>query len=245
MTLVLEVEYLSGVSFAAIGPDSDMPDWPPQPDRIFSALVATWAARGECEREAEALEWLETLPAPFLLASDAYPRTAAIVFVPPNDPSSDKQKHAKGVLPSLRSRQQRRFPAARPHDRILRVIWPEAKPTGQILADLQFLARDTAYIGHSASLSRCRFLIDPDALRSGEAKRSQRLLYAGRFAELCRAFDAGRRPLLGALAPPASELKPERANVFGEAWLVFEHVAGEMPDIRASLLWQRPFGMRC
>jgi len=55
MTLVLEFEYLSGVSFAAVGPDSDVPDWPPQPDRIFSALVASWAARGQRLREAEAL----------------------------------------------------------------------------------------------------------------------------------------------------------------------------------------------
>ena len=44
MTLVLEIEFLAGVCFAAIGPDSEVPDWPPQPDRIFSAFVATWAA---------------------------------------------------------------------------------------------------------------------------------------------------------------------------------------------------------
>lgn len=41
MTLVLEIEFLAGVSFAAVGPESPVPDWPPQPDRIFSALVAT------------------------------------------------------------------------------------------------------------------------------------------------------------------------------------------------------------
>ena len=56
MSLVLEIEYLSGISFAAIGPDSEIPDWPPQPDRIFSALVATWAARGQDSEEAAALE---------------------------------------------------------------------------------------------------------------------------------------------------------------------------------------------
>ena len=116
MTLVLEIEYLSGVAFAAIGPDSERPDWPPQPDRIFSALVATWAARGENDAERQALEWLEKLPAPRILASPSEPRTGAIVYVPPNDPRSDRQKTAKGVLPSLRSRQARRFPAARPHD---------------------------------------------------------------------------------------------------------------------------------
>ena len=47
MSLVLEVEFLTGVCRAAHSPASTEPDWPPQPDRVFSALVATWAARGE------------------------------------------------------------------------------------------------------------------------------------------------------------------------------------------------------
>ena len=71
MSLILEVEYLLGVSFAAISPDSEAPDWPPQPDRIFSALVASWAARGEREEERRALEWLEMLSVPRLFASEA------------------------------------------------------------------------------------------------------------------------------------------------------------------------------
>jgi len=118
MTLVLEIEYLPGVSFAAVGPDSEVPEWPPRPDRIFSALVASWAARGELEEERRALEWLEMLSVPRLFASEAEPRPGVTVFVPANDPSSDKQKHAKNVLPALRNRQAREygFPAARPHD---------------------------------------------------------------------------------------------------------------------------------
>ena len=83
MSLILEIEYLSGVSFAAIGPDSDAPDWPPQPDRIFSAFVASWAARGRKEEECRALEWLEELPAPHVLASDAESRTTATAYVRP------------------------------------------------------------------------------------------------------------------------------------------------------------------
>ena len=47
MTLVLEIEHLLGVAFAARNQASDVPDWPPQPDRVFSALVASWGARGE------------------------------------------------------------------------------------------------------------------------------------------------------------------------------------------------------
>ena len=151
MTLVLEFEYLSGVSFAAVGPDSDVPDWPPQPDRIFSALVASWAARGQRLREAEALEWLEKLPAPRVLASDAEPRTVPIVFVPPNDPRSDKQKNARGVLPTLRRPQPRRFPAARPHDPVVRLFWIDVEPDEGIVSALQQLARVGRIVAHRES----------------------------------------------------------------------------------------------
>lgn len=236
MTLVLEIEYLSGISFAAIGPDSEVSDWPPQPDRIFSALVATWAMRGRDRLEAESLEWLENLPAPHILASDAEQRTGAIVFVPPNDPRSDKQKNAKGVLPALRGRQPRRFPAVRPHDRVVRLFWLGAEPGKATLAALQLVARDTAYVGHSASLTRCRFLLDHEAAGLRETRMPERRVYAGRFAELRRTFAAGRRPLSGARVAPVSEAKPERTNLFGERWLLLEHVAGEMPDLRACAL---------
>jgi CRISPR-associated protein Csb2 len=235
MTLVLEIEYLSGVAFAAIGPDSPIPDWPPQPDRIFSALVAAWASRGERDEEQQALKWLEKLQPPLIHASPAEPRRGVTVFVPPNDPRSDRQKHAKGVLPALRSRQPRisGFPASRPHESVVRFVWPEAAPGSEILASLQLLARDTAYIGHSASLTRCRFLLDHAASGLNEARPSERRVYDGRFAELRRTFEAGRRPLAGARVAPARDALPARMNVFGARWLILEHVAGDMPDIRA------------
>ena len=233
MTLVLEVEYLSGVSFAAIGPDSEAPDWPPQPDRIFSAFVAAWAARGQDKREEEALRWLEKLPVPRLLASDAEPRTGAVVYVPPNDPRSNKRKTAKGVLPPLRGRQPRRFPAARPHDAIVRLLWNAVAPEGEILTALQRLAGDVAYVGHSASLTRCRFLLDQDVSDPGEARLPERRVYCGRFDELRRTFEAGRRPLPGTRVAPVPEAKREQASIFSDRWLILEHVAGDMPDIRA------------
>jgi CRISPR-associated protein Csb2 len=240
MTLVLEVEYLSAVSFAAIGPDSAVPDWPPQPDRIFSALVATWAARGQDRHEAEALAWLERLPAPRILASGAESRTAAIVFVPPNDARSDRQKNAKGVLPALRSRQPRRFPAVRPHDPVIRLFWVHAEPEEAILAALQRLACDTAYIGHSASLTRCRFLFDHDGTGVSEAKSPERQVYPGRLVELRRSYSVfeksgGKRgrPLPGARVAAITEPARERTNFFGERWLLLEHIAGDMPDLRA------------
>ena len=233
MTLVLEVEYLSGVSFAAIGPDSEAPDWPPQPDRMFSALVAAWAARGRDKREEEALRWLEKLPVPRLLASDAEPRTGAVVYVPPNDQRSNKQKTAKGVLPSLRNRQPRRFPAARPRDAIVRLLWNAVAPEGEILTALQRLASDVAYVGHSASLTRCRFILDQDVSGLSEARLPERRVYCGRFDELRQNFEAGRRPLPGTRVAPAPEAKRKQANIFSDRWLILEHVAGDMPDIRA------------
>lgn len=236
MTLVLEVEYLSGVSFAAVGPDSEVPDWPPQPDRVFSALVATWSARGGCEHEADALRWLEGQPVPQVLAPTSRFRTSATVYVPPNDPRSDKQKHAKGVLPALRRRQPRRFPATRPHEPNVRLLWSDLQPTDEIFAALQRLAHDTACVGHSASLTRCRFLLDPEVALSGEATLPKRRVYPGRFDELRQAYDAKprRRPVPGApVAPPPAAVEPERAKLFGGRWLILEHVSGEMPDIRA------------
>jgi CRISPR-associated protein Csb2 len=43
--LEIEIEYLTGVARAA-NDSGSLVDWPPQPDRLFSALVASWATRG-------------------------------------------------------------------------------------------------------------------------------------------------------------------------------------------------------
>ena len=61
--LAIEVEYLTGVAYAA-DDGGEAADWPPQADRLFSALVASWAARGELPEERVALEWLESQEPP-------------------------------------------------------------------------------------------------------------------------------------------------------------------------------------
>lgn len=277
MTLVLEIEFLSGVSFAAITPDGVTPDWPPQPDRIFSALVASWAARGEKDEERRALEWLERLPVPKLVASKATYRTAPPVYVPPNDlqtPKGELRKlkwfgeflangcrpskrgghwkqwlRALGVIPAPRPRNERNFPAACPHDPVMLLCWPNATPDETTLAALQALAHDTSYIGHSASLTRCHFLLDPTT-DMRQAKTPRFGIYEGRFRELRSAYgrfvQSGRkkdRPQKGALLRSAPEQSParERSNLFadGRDWLILEHVDGNMPDIRACAIVAR------
>ena len=158
MSLVLEIEFLTGAYRAAHSPASNTPDWPPQPDRVFSGLVAAWAARGEQSIERLALEWLEARSAPAIHAGDHTVRTAPDVFVPPNDQraTNTEQVYLK-VMPRWRPRQPRRFPVARLDDPVMAMVWA-VDPEPKVLAALDALARDVGYIGHSASLVRCRFL---------------------------------------------------------------------------------------
>jgi CRISPR-associated protein Csb2 len=237
MSLVLEIEYLLGTAFAAQEEDNPTPDWPPQPDRVFSALVASWAARGERPGEHRALEWLEMQPCPEVAASGGFPRTAPIVFVPPNDAESSRVADPL-VMPALRRRQRRRFPAYRPDKPIVSLIWRQARPSTSILDALNALASDTAYVGHSASLTRCRFHTD-ELPKAGEPAR--RRVYRGRLDELERDFHARplRRPRPGAqVVIPQTAPSPDRTSVFADRWLVLEHVGdpGAMPDIRAAAL---------
>lgn len=267
MALELEIEYLSGVCFAAVGRDSPAPDWPPQPDRVFSALVATWAARGQDVREAEALQWLEKLEPPCILASGTEPRTAPQVYVPPNDYETPRGElrslkwyrdflssgvsppekggykklwhQAWNVMPDQRKRsglKERSFPASRPHDPLVRLLWSVAEPNDGTLAALERLAHDTAYVGHSASLTRCQFRRDAPGPRHKEARAPKRHVYAGRFAELRRDFDLGQRPSPGTPVAVSASSREERTNFFGDRWLLLEHVEGDIPDLRACAL---------
>ena len=239
MALVLEIEYLAGIVFAARGPETDQPDWPPQPDRIFSALVATWGARGEQADEAEALRWLEQQRVTKIIASSAGRRIALLSYVPPNDKLAKK----KSTSPGFRERQPRRFPAAIPDERIVRLYWEDGDQGAQRLEQLSRLAADTSYVGHSASLTRCRFLTGQSP-PSEESCPPTRMVYRGRFEELRASYkqfkeSSGRsgRPRPGErVRPEPQSAKPAAACCFGTEWLVLEHTGGEMPDIRAAAL---------
>jgi CRISPR-associated protein Csb2 len=237
MPLVLEIEHLLGISFAARSQASTAPDWPPQPDRVFSALVAAWGARGEQAAERRALEWLETQPAPEIAASEGFARSPATVFVPPNDPETRKTSD-RTIMPDQRRRQPRRFPAFRPDDPVVRLVWCDVEADSDTLARLNALAADTPYVGHSASLTRCRFGTEPPVAGTTAPRRR---IYAGRLAELERNYRAGRRPNPGEdlRAAPAAAPAPGH-GVFSDRWLVLDHVPdridSEMPDLRAAAL---------
>jgi CRISPR-associated protein Csb2 len=155
---------------------------------------------------------------------------------------------AWNVMPDQRKRsglKERHFPAARLHNPIIRLCWPRAEPDRATLSALQELARDTAYVGHSASLTRCRFLLE-DAPDLSKAASPQWRVYPERLKELRETYarleksgDKKDRPKKGARVTPSAQPEPKRCNVFGERWLLLEHVAGEMPDLRACALVAR------
>jgi CRISPR-associated protein Csb2 len=237
--LVLEIEWLRGVAVLARDPADPAPDWPPHPDRIFSALVASWGARGESPQERVALEWLEQQAPPRLLACAAEPRSTVNVYVPVNDTVGQI-----GPQPEARPRQPRRFQTARIAEpgRVsaqLSVVW-DASPDDATLNTLQALAYDTSYVGHSSSLVRCRFTRQDEAPPRPEGwfePSRPRAPYGGRLAELERIH---KRHIAGderARARPSSRTRAPEAHkrclaqsIFSPDWIVLSHVGGERPD---------------
>ena len=238
MSLVLEVEFLTGVCRAAREPGDDTPDWPPQLDRVFSALVSAWAARGELSEERHALEWLEEQPPPEIRASVSSTRTTPDVFVPPNDAKRSRTtgKYVR-VLPDRRLRQARRFPVARPDDPVVEFVW-QARPEHAALETLNAVASCVGYVGHSASLARCRFLAADTERFDQETTLVQRRVYRGRLRELEEAHrDRPERPVIRPGAPVLRKSAPTPDSQ--PVWLVLEVVEGDVPDVRAVALVAR------
>ena len=245
MSLIFEIEFLTGVCRAARQlEDHPQPDWPPQADRVFSALVSAWAARGEQAGEREALEWLEKQTPPMIYASDCFYRSTPKVYVPPNDsktpktvkPPSDLKTAKKylEVMPELRRRQERHFPVIRPDDSVVKFLWQNNPGTG-VLRMLDALARDIGYIGHSTSLTRCRFMIDEATSLRHTGRSSHHRVYKGRLKELEDAHNANSvRPVI---SPGTSVFLEATSDSFStDDWLILEVIDGEVPDIRASAL---------
>jgi CRISPR-associated protein Csb2 len=257
--LAVEVEFLTGVCFAAEATDRARAEWPPQPDRLFSAFVAAWGEGGGNPREQMALEWLERLPAPVVCASDAVRRDTVTVYVPPNDArvtgaisaaaTAPMIRDQLTILPDRRRRQGRRFPAAIPAQPSVVYCWPDNAATESTLAALQSIASRIAYLGHSASLVRIAVFND-GAIEDGTAyypdpsgAQSLRWVYPGRLAELAGGYTTASRQ--GAIWRPrpgvtyayrgpgdhASSLPWH--SVFGREWLILEDTGGNAPLLTA------------
>lgn len=177
--LVLRVEYLTGVCMATRhdDPTRSTPEWPPHPDRLYSALVAAAADVDVLEFDpvqpervkpvVAALKWLSEQGAPELHASLAHRRTTPAVPMPSN-PHEDEvwqkpNKHRprspqkafdlRTLLPVHRKKALLPIPAVVPEEPAVHFIWPDAEPDGH-LATIRSICDRVTYLGRSRSLVR-------------------------------------------------------------------------------------------
>lgn len=238
--LVLDIEWLTGVARLASDPSDRLPDWPPQPDRIFSALTASWGALGQPHSGQLALEWLETCVVPqlFVVPTELVSfRPTVDVYVPVNDPKPDK------LLRAARNRQARQFPSCSLPGNTsvhLQLTWAET-PAGSINSALQDLAASTSHLGHSSSLVRMQFRLSEGEQGLGNFEQAEVVSapYPGRLSELIglhkRHMDGDARARPRPTQTGASPTAPrQEKNVFSGDWLVLAHAGGDRPDIRAA-----------
>jgi CRISPR-associated protein Csb2 len=188
--LVLRVEFLTGVYMATRhnDPTRSRPEWPPHPDRLYSALVAAAAepvgsgGTDLPDGSTKALRWLAEqcweasgeCKAPLLHASRAHRRTTPAVPMPSN-PHEDEvwQKAKKGgsrapqksfdfrtLLPVHRKKALLPVPAVLPEEPTVYFTWADAD-AGERLATLRSICDRVTYLGRSRSL--VRVTIEDDA----------------------------------------------------------------------------------
>lgn len=96
------------------------PEWPPSPYRLFQALVAGAARRGEIDGEiGKSLKWLEGR-APIIIAPRSFPGPAITRFVPNND--GDKKPDRQNRLTGKTSRPTIMLDRPEAH-----YVWPGAE----------------------------------------------------------------------------------------------------------------------
>jgi CRISPR-associated protein Csb2 len=257
--LALDIELLTGAYRAAL-PDGSAAEWPPHPERVFSALAQAWGDGDRDPAEHAALEWLEGLSAPWIEADNREAcgeRSAPIVFVPPNDSRGNEV----AVLPERRRRQARTFRAAVPANPVVKLIWQDASSDSPHRPALDTLARRVASLGHSSSLVRFAFIdAVSDAATAWRPDENGdfpvRVPHTGRLRRLDDWLSMDERPRAGMSLPyrqPGATLLPEaqKSLLGGEAdWFVFEDAGGPRPDllafahvakcVRASLMQHGP-----
>ncbi len=245
--LRLDIRLLTG-AYRAAAADRQGSEWPPHPDRIFSALVCAWAENGAEAAGLEAMRWLESLPAPAIKAPAAAARNVPTVYVPPNDRS--KGRRELGLPAKL---QARAFPAVVPEEPTVRYWW-EAGEDGitRHLPALDRIARSVGYLGHSASLVSMRFLRDqrePEArfLPDPAGRVLLRMPYEGRLDDLIRGYEAAmkqkhrkeawRPEPAPAVAYRDRDEEPAAADLpagsHGRNWLVLASAEARTPALEA------------
>ncbi len=254
--LTLAWRYLAGRAVATDVADRSAPEWPPHPDRVFQALVDAWGALEDSpgrEAATRALEWLERQAPPALSVPGAevevWRGAAPKVYVPTNDAKASEKggKYADGaiaLMPSFRTRKERRFQAMVVGDGACALAW-DAEP-GEHRAALAALAASVTRIGHSSSLVRCWLeagAMAPAFVPAGldeAAELSLRVPGPGRLRALREAYaDGGERwqrpPTAGWVsyraAGPVARVRGDNAGRL----VILRRLAGRTVDLERTV----------
>ena len=231
MTLAIEIEYLAHRAAAAEyhgAARGDTFEWPPHPARFFAALVAAWGGDDgspESKAEESALEWLEALPPPVVVACGIKRLhiAAPLLYTPTNDRLAKTSTPRDAVeVVELRSRKARVIPSARfsrpddddaaatnaaSRDRFVRFEWRAPDP-GEHRPALERLFSRTSYVGHSSSMTRVAFAAGDAADRrkrfapDDDGDLGLRVPFAGFLARLQKTHNSpGMPPISGGPAP--------------------------------------------
>lgn len=217
------VRYLLGRVAAADlarGSDKDRVEWPPHPDRLFCALVQAWGDLGRSAQERDLLVRLESpleerTRLPVVHGAQSTADISRVSFVPVNDnprpyyrdPTTKKDKPfpVMGSLRIGRERQERRFVSRTleidPPEPHAIIGWPGDHWTASDYEVAARLARLVGYLGHSSSMVAVEVadhMPTPTWVADEDGTLPLRVPTAGRLHALQGAFDAGRRPPVGA-----------------------------------------------
>jgi CRISPR-associated protein Csb2 len=159
-------------------------EWPPAPDRVFQALVATAAETG---KDLNILSHLESAPA--VQASGAVTSRAPLRYVPDNYRRSNR--YHQGAA--------RYLPTVLPDSPTVTYVWKDVP--SDVVEQLREIVEQITHIGRASSLARGT-LVESDSVAinwvpDNEGELQLRVPYHGRLNDLQEAYQAGMR------SPPA------------------------------------------
>ena len=208
--MYLRIDFPTGRYFAAEAHTPSLPEWPPHPSRVFSALVAS-AYRGKFTepeaRKRAMLEWLEALTPPFIAAPKADLLDSPVYYVPPGDSIGRKGKrgqedYEQGVH---RWRQPRHFPCAIILDEPTVYYGWDSDPDSDSFTILEKIAANVTHVGTSHSMvvmsvHHGKMPKKPTLLPDQVGSKFFRVPASGRLKEL----DAAYENQIGVRRPPAT-----------------------------------------
>lgn len=168
--LAVQINFLAGHYYASSyeeGMHKGKAEWPPQPSRLFSALVSTRSDLDGSAIYTEALEWLQEQEAPQIHIPNITRRSNPNIFVPTNDTvrnlaEVEKSSTGKKPLYSIpiaqqssdwywHTKQARRRPAVALEHPNIWFVW-KATPSEGIFKAIQTLMSSLVYFGCSHTL---------------------------------------------------------------------------------------------